>query len=287
MLCSLWLWLWVPRDARSGVLQTQWRGNLEKRLSVTFPGWPNSTPMCQALCHLLPARASAWHKRSRCPQVPWGHTATQAAAQCGQYRHKVIWMDLSRRKKMMPKPSVTTTGSPGGPSPGVLWQLLTPNLLGVWSKHCSPLQPWPYVTLTTSLCHQSSQRLCSPGHVGLHLQLEIIPASSHCAWNAAKPHPGACIGISQSWAHLSGLSPAASHLSPCPRAPESWAGPTTTSRMGFSGKMQHSCAWLLSPQWMGWAGVSSSPLFGHLPGARPRKASLCSPHVMALAVEIC
>lgn len=163
------------------------------------------------------------------------------------------------------------------------WGSFTPSLLGMWSNPCFPLQPWHCVTLTPSLCHQISQWLCSPGCRELHLQLEILPASSLCAWNAAKPHPAACTGISQSWAHLSGLSPEASHPSPCPGAPESWTGPATTSRMGFSGKMQHSCAWLLSPQWMGWAGVSSSPLFG----ARHRKASLCSPRVMALAVEMC
>lgn len=161
MLCSVWLWLWVPRDARSDVLQIQQGGNLQKKFSVTFPGWPNSTLMCQALCHLLPAWASAWHRHSWCPQVPWGHAATRAAAQCGQYRHQVTQMELSSREKM-PKPPVTTTGGHGGPSPRVL--LLPPNLLGVWGQHCSPLQPWHCVTLTTGLYHQSSEGLSSPGH---------------------------------------------------------------------------------------------------------------------------
>lgn len=124
----------------------------------------------------------------------------------------------------MPKPSVSTTGGPGGPSPRVLQQVLTPSLLGVWSEHRFPLQPWHCVTLTTSLCHQTSQWLCSPEHMGLHLWVEIIPALSLCAWDAAKPHPDTCTGILQSWAHLSQLSPAAAHPLPCPRVPDmEWA----------------------------------------------------------------
>lgn len=78
----------------------------------------------------------------------------------------------------MPKPSVTTTGGPGVPSPRVLWQLLTPNLLGVWGEHHCPPQVWHCETLSTSLCHQTSQWLCSPGHMGLQLRVEI-----------SQPHP--------------------------------------------------------------------------------------------------
>lgn len=90
--------------------------------------------------------------------------------------------------------------------------------------------------MTTSLCHQASQWLCSPGHTGLHPRVGIIPASSLCAWNAAKPHPGACAGVSQSWAHLARLSPAASHPSPCPRAPRAGLGQPPPQGGVFLGK---------------------------------------------------
>lgn len=53
-----------------GVVSCKWQlgGNLGKRLGMTFPGWPTSALMCQALCHPASAWVRAWEGHRRLPQ---------------------------------------------------------------------------------------------------------------------------------------------------------------------------------------------------------------------------
>ena len=163
---------------------------------------------------------------------------------------------------MIPNPSVTTAGGPAGLSPGSrssrwLW----PN---VWDV-CVGRAPLPSPAVvrfcpawalrdtdpSAGECHQASHHHSAAqgrGAVGLHLRVQLTPASPLGLGCCTKLIQVPALGCHRAGLSPARLSPAASHRSPCPRASASQAGPATTSRTGFSEEPQHFCAQLLSPR---------------------------------------
>lgn len=158
---------------------------------------------------------------------------------------------FEQEKKSPAKPPVTTTGGPGVPSPGVLWQLLTPNLLGGVGRASLP---------------SPAMALCDTDHQPVlpNLAVAVLPRA-HGVTSAIGDHPSLiplCLECckTSSWRLPWDVTELGSPglAQPCSfspftlsQGPESWAGPANTSRRAFSGATQHSCVWLLSPQWMG------------------------------------
>lgn len=87
--------VWIPRDAKRGVPD----GSVEETWIKGFPFQAGQPP-------------------SQCAEP---HATS---CQHGKDGHESL-LGFSRKKMMVPKPSLTNTGGPGGSSPGVLRELLT------------------------------------------------------------------------------------------------------------------------------------------------------------------